>query len=181
MSKAALRTVTSMWSMSMACMGAWLGGRGLTYGGRRTHPTQSEHHRAPPATLYRAGPGTWQLRSAPQAATQEAAALQRSMRSGPLLESGVSPALLRPRFDIKLRAIHWMPRRCTFLIDARVCSFSRMSETQTLPINNAYLAVQHVDVINRCYISTVDGNVHLNMAYKKEDACSLTFVAGKLV
>ena len=49
-----LRTVTSTWSMSMTCMGAWLGGRGLTYGGRRTHPKQRERQRALPPTLYRA-------------------------------------------------------------------------------------------------------------------------------
>ena len=54
MSKAALRTVTSMWSMSMACIGAWLGGRGLTYGGRHTHLKRKERQRAPPPTLYRA-------------------------------------------------------------------------------------------------------------------------------
>ena len=52
-SKAALRTVTSKWSMSMTCMGAWLGGRGLTYGGRHTHPKRKERQRASPPTLYR--------------------------------------------------------------------------------------------------------------------------------
>ena len=40
--------------MSMTCMGAWLGGRGLSYGGRRTHPKRKERQRAPPPTLYRA-------------------------------------------------------------------------------------------------------------------------------
>ena len=50
----AQRTVMSMWVMSMACMGAWLGGRGLAYGGGRTHPTQRERHRARPPTLCRA-------------------------------------------------------------------------------------------------------------------------------
>ena len=54
LSKAALRTVTSKWSMSMTCMGTWLGGRGLTYGGRHTHPKRKERQRAPPPTLYRA-------------------------------------------------------------------------------------------------------------------------------
>ena len=43
-----------MLSMSKTCMGAWLGGRGLTYGGRRTHPKQRERQRALPPTLYRA-------------------------------------------------------------------------------------------------------------------------------
>ena len=52
-SKAALRTVTSKWSMSMTCMGAWLGVRRLTYGGRHTHPKQKERQRASPPTLYR--------------------------------------------------------------------------------------------------------------------------------
>ena len=50
----AQRTVMSMWSMSMTCMAAWLGGRGLAYGGGRTHPTQRERHRARPPTLCRA-------------------------------------------------------------------------------------------------------------------------------
>ena len=40
--------------MGMTCIGAWLGGRGLSYGGRRTHPTQRERQRALPPTLYRA-------------------------------------------------------------------------------------------------------------------------------
>ena len=35
-------------------MGAWLGVRGLTYGGGRTRLTHSERRRAPPPTLYRA-------------------------------------------------------------------------------------------------------------------------------
>ena len=52
-SKAAPHTVMSMWIMSMTCMGAWLGGRGLTYGGRHTHPTRKERQRAPPPTVYR--------------------------------------------------------------------------------------------------------------------------------
>ena len=42
----AQRTVMSMWSMSMACMGAWLGGRRLIHGGGRTHRTQRERPRA---------------------------------------------------------------------------------------------------------------------------------------
>ena len=54
LSKAAQRTVMSMWIMSMTCMGAWLGGRGLTYGGRHTHPKRKERQRAPPPSLYRA-------------------------------------------------------------------------------------------------------------------------------
>ena len=53
LSKVALRTVTSKWSMSMTCMGAWLGGCGLTYGGRHTHPKRKERQRASPPTLYR--------------------------------------------------------------------------------------------------------------------------------
>ena len=48
------RTVMSMWSKGMACMGAWLGGRGLTYGNGRTHPEQRERQRARPPTVYRA-------------------------------------------------------------------------------------------------------------------------------
>ena len=40
--------------MSMTCMGAWLGGRGRRYGGRRTPPKRKERQRAPPPTLYRA-------------------------------------------------------------------------------------------------------------------------------
>ena len=40
--------------MGMTCIGAWLGGRGLSYGGRRTHPKRKERQRAPPPTLYRA-------------------------------------------------------------------------------------------------------------------------------
>jgi hypothetical protein len=47
-------TVMSMWSKGMACMGAWLGGRGLTYGSGRTHPEQRERQRARPPTVYRA-------------------------------------------------------------------------------------------------------------------------------
>ena len=47
LSKAALHTVMSMWSMSMTCMGAWLGGRRLTYSGRHTHPKRKERQRAP--------------------------------------------------------------------------------------------------------------------------------------
>ena len=54
LSKAVQRTVMSMWSMSMTCMGAWLGGRGLAYGGRHTHPKRKERQRAPPPSLYRA-------------------------------------------------------------------------------------------------------------------------------
>ena len=50
----ALRTVRSMWSMGMTCIGAWLGGRGLTYGGRHTHPKRKERQRAPPPSLHRA-------------------------------------------------------------------------------------------------------------------------------
>ena len=56
-STAALRTVTSKWSMSMTCMGARLGGRGLTYGSRLTHVTRRERQRGRPPTLYRAGRG----------------------------------------------------------------------------------------------------------------------------
>ena len=129
MSKAALRTITSMlWSMGMACMGAWLGGRGLTYGGRRTHPTQSEHHRAPPATLYRA-----ELRVLAAALSAGSAPQRRKLQlfngrcdRDRSFESGVGPAaLLRPRFD-KRRAIHWMPRCCGLRVPStRVCSFSR--------------------------------------------------------
>ena len=51
LSNGVLGTVTSMWSKSMTCMGAWLGGRGLTYGGRCTHPKRRERQRAPPPTL----------------------------------------------------------------------------------------------------------------------------------
>ena len=40
--------------MGMTCIGAWLGGRGLSYGGRRTHPKRKERQRAPPPSLYRA-------------------------------------------------------------------------------------------------------------------------------
>ena len=40
--------------MGMTCIGAWLGGRRLSYGGRRTHPKRKERQRAPPPTLYRA-------------------------------------------------------------------------------------------------------------------------------
>ena len=50
----AQRTVMSMWSMSMACMGAWLGEGKLTYGRGRTHPTRRERHRARPPALHRA-------------------------------------------------------------------------------------------------------------------------------
>ena len=38
----------------MPCMGAWLGGRGLAYGGRHTHPKRKERQHAPPPSLYRA-------------------------------------------------------------------------------------------------------------------------------
>ena len=62
--------------MSMTCMGAWLGGRGLSYGGRRTHPKQRERQRALPPTLYRAA-----------ASKRIASGIQGSAAARPLLRS----------------------------------------------------------------------------------------------
>jgi hypothetical protein len=70
------RTVMSMWGMGMACMGAWLGGRGLTYDGGHTHPMRSERQRGRPPTLYRAGRGSCTLRQTQ--GTPAADPLQRS-------------------------------------------------------------------------------------------------------
>ena len=90
LSKAALRTVTSKWIMGMTCMGAWLGGRGLTYGGGHTHPKRKERQHAPPPSLYRATAGK---RIAPRA--EGSAAAQPLLRSSSRLgECNSQPAQL---------------------------------------------------------------------------------------
>ena len=90
LSKAALRTVTSKWIMGMTCMGAWLGGRGLTYGGGHTHPKGKERQHAPPPSLYRATAGK---RIAPRA--EGSAAAQPLLRSSSRLgECNSQPARL---------------------------------------------------------------------------------------
>ena len=80
----------SMWVMSMTCMAAWLGGRGLAYGGGRTHPTQRERQRARPPSLHRAAASRRQRRRA-----EGSAAAQPLLRSASRLgECNSQPARL---------------------------------------------------------------------------------------
>ena len=97
-----LRTVTSMWIMSMTCMGAWLGGRGLTYGGRHTHPKRKERQRAPPPSLHRAAAGK-RIASRAEGSAAAQPLLRSSSRLGEcnsqparLVHSAVAFAILCP-------------------------------------------------------------------------------------
>lgn len=111
----------SMWGMGMACMGAWLGGRGLTYGGERTRSKRSERQRGRPPTLYRPSRGT--LDSAPDersdnSATVNAIDARSSMGSrGPLRPLPVATPRPLPCDAAAAR----LPLR-------RVCSFFRFSK-----------------------------------------------------
>ena len=77
----------------MTCMGTWLGGRGLTYGGRHTHPKQKERQRAPPPTLYRA-----------DASKRIAARAEGSAAAQPLLRS--ASRLGECNIDAGFRLVH---------------------------------------------------------------------------
>jgi hypothetical protein len=137
LSKAALRTVTSKWSMSMTCMGAWLGGRGLTYGGRHTHPKRKERQRAPPLTLYRAA-ASKRIASGVEGSAAARSLLRSSWRLG---ECNSQPARLvhssdKPRFR--------RPVLCRGAARAFDRGLLHFSEKQTVHLHNAYLAVQHV-------------------------------------
>ena len=140
LSKAALHTVMSMWSMSMTCMGAWLGEHGLTYGGRHTHPKRKERQRAPPPTLYRAA-ASKRISSRAEGSPAARPLLRSASRLGECAQQPASSAsALKPRF------------RCPVPCRGAARAFDRamllFRKSTALLVVNAYLAVrcaQHVD------------------------------------
>ena len=131
----AQRTVMSMWSMSMPCMGAWLGGRRLAYGGGRTHPTRRERPRARPPTLHRAAASKRQ----PVRAEGSAAArplLRSSSRLGECSSQAVCAVHSTLAFAVlcPAEALRGPSMRLSPIFSEKLRSVNV----------NAYLAVQHI-------------------------------------
>ena len=122
--------------MGMTCIGAWLGGRGLSYGGRRTHPKRKERQRAPPPSLYRAA-ASKSIASGVEGSAAARPLLPSSWRLG---ECNSQPARLVHSAVAFAVPCHAEAARVPSI---RLCSI--FSEKQRFHVHNAYLALQRVN------------------------------------